>query len=69
MPVYVNCPHCEHPQVVPAARRGRVRFCRQCGRPYRASLTSDTAEPIHAESLADLQGRLGGRPRVYILAA
>jgi len=69
VPVYLHCPHCEHPQVVPAARRGRVRFCRQCGRAYRTSLTSETAEPIRAASLADLGHRLGGRPKVFILAA
>ena len=32
MPVYFECPHCDHPQIVPAHRRGRALFCRQCGR-------------------------------------
>jgi len=32
MPVYIMCPHCHHPAVVPAIRRGMNRVCRQCQR-------------------------------------
>ena len=69
MPVYVHCPHCEHPQVVPPHRRGKMRFCRQCGRAY---LTSESESVVHAlpiSSVGELRRGMGVGRRVYILGA
>ncbi len=30
MPIYIHCPHCEHPHVIPVVRKGRPYRCRQC---------------------------------------
>lgn len=30
MVVYVSCPHCSHPTVIPHSSTGRHRLCRQC---------------------------------------
>jgi len=34
VPVYVQCPVCEHPAVLPPAYRGQPHRCRQCNRVY-----------------------------------
>lgn len=76
MPVYMHCPHCDHPQIVPMQRRGRMRFCRQCGRAYVTSQVADEVRPVPVTSIAEMEaitrssataGRPSGR-RVYVLA-
>ncbi len=72
MPVYMHCPHCDHPQVVPISRRGRMRFCRQCGRAYVTSKFVDEVQPVPVSSLAEMQTIAGARrprpsKRVYVL--
>jgi transposase-like protein len=69
VPVYIICPHCEHPQVVPAHRRGRARFCRQCGQAFVTSRTAGSAEPLPISSMGELNTRLRGGKNVYILSA
>lgn len=54
MPVYMHCPHCDHPQVVPVARRGRMRFCRQCGRAYVTSKVIDHVQPVPISTLSEM---------------
>lgn len=55
MAIYVICPHCNHPTVVPRLRTGKGRVCRQCGQAYfigeSASLAGD-AVPV--QTVADL---------------
>ena len=71
MPVYVKCPHCEHPQVVPSGRLGKKRLCRQCGYAtclvYAAELREGKTrlercpfllEPEYAENRQKLTGML-----------
>ena len=41
MPVYLLCPHCEHPQVVAPHRRGKTQVCRQCGKTYQLTRFQD----------------------------
>ena len=55
MPVYLLCPHCEHPQVVAPSRRGKTVMCRQCGRPYRTAKSVSLVEPIMAATVEDLR--------------
>lgn len=38
MPLYMHCPNCQHPRVVPPQRQGRRLFCRQCGQMFVAAL-------------------------------
>lgn len=54
MPVYLQCPHCEHPIVVPSHRRGKTLFCRQCGGAYRTSTRVAEARPLPISSVAEL---------------
>ncbi len=55
MPLYMLCPHCEHPQLVPVRRRGRAQFCRQCGRAYVPSKTREEARPLPISTLAEME--------------
>ncbi len=60
MAVYVICPHCFHPTVVPRARAGKGRLCRQCGQMYfvgqSSSLAAD-AIPVRSGAHLDLLTR------------
>lgn len=71
MPVYMHCPHCEHPQIVPVSRRGRMRFCRQCGRAYVTSKVIDYVQPVPVSSIAEMRAAGAGRRHasegVYVL--
>ena len=72
MPVYMNCPHCDHPQIVPVNRRGRMRFCRQCGRAYVTSKFADEVRPVPVASIAEMRavssaGRARATRRIYVL--
>lgn len=65
MPVYVNCPHCDHPQVVRAGRRGKVLFCRQCGWVYKTFKRLDTVRSLPICSMSELVNhQLAGRQSV-----
>ncbi len=68
MPVYLHCPHCEHPQVISATRRGKALLCKQCGRAYKTSQHFNFAQPLAASSLGELRGigRRGGQSVVVI---
>jgi len=68
VPVYVHCPQCDHPQIVPSHRRGRARFCRQCGQAYIASKNAGLAEPLPISSVGELLSRSRGNKNVYIIA-
>ena len=69
VPVYLNCPHCEHPQVVPTRQRGRTLFCRQCGRAYRTSEGADGVQGLPISSMGELDQRLRARKGVQPLAS
>lgn len=36
MPLYVTCPQCNHPAVLPRSMKGRRYRCRQCAAVYEA---------------------------------
>jgi len=57
VPVYLHCPHCEHPQIVPAYRRGKTTFCRQCGKAFRTSTKANTARALPVSSIGELHAR------------
>jgi hypothetical protein len=60
----MHCPHCDHPQVVPVSRRGRMRFCRQCGRAYVTSKVIDAVQPLPVNTIAEMHAVSGaGRSR------
>jgi hypothetical protein len=68
----MHCPHCEHPQIVPVQRRGRMRFCRQCGRAYVTSKVIDDVHPVPIASMAEMRAVTGTGParprkRIYVL--
>ncbi len=67
MPVYVNCPHCDHPQIVPARRRGRALFCRQCGWAYQTSRQAATVRPLSLSTMGELDRRRSGGGRVFVI--
>jgi ribosomal protein S27E len=69
VPVYVLCPHCEHPHVIPPHRLGRKLFCRQCGRVYASSEDGNRVEPLAISSLSQLRktGRFGRKENLYII--
>lgn len=69
MPIYLNCPHCGHPQVVPAFRRGRKRLCRQCGHGYQTSLTANEVRPLPIACIGDSHARSCHGQRVFVLDA
>ena len=70
MPVYVQCPHCEHPRVVSPGDRGKTTFCRQCGRAFRPSKTAAVAEPLPYVSIGELRRKpRPTRQPVYLLDA
>ncbi len=65
MPVYLNCPHCEHPQIVPQHRRGRVVVCRQCAQAYVTSREEQHPELIGAAGAGS--NRQTRKEGVYVL--
>ncbi len=69
MPFYLKCPHCQHPQVVPHARRGRTRFCRQCGRAFITSKVVDIAYPLPITSMAELHSKASPARKGLVLVA
>lgn len=70
MPVYLHCPHCEHPQIVSPRRRGRTLFCRQCGRAYLTSKDETAVWPLSISSISELVTRQkANRDRVFVLDA
>lgn len=69
VPVYLECPHCDHPQVVPARRRGRALFCRQCGGAYKTSKKVDRVHPLPVSSIGELHSLKNPGRAVYILGA
>jgi len=69
VPVYLHCPHCEHPQVVSPARRGKTLFCKQCGRAYRTSRTNSDVHPLNVASYGELHRRMNPAGAVYVLDA
>ena len=68
MPVYINCPHCDHPQVIAAHRRGKAIFCRQCGWVYQTSKQASTVRPLAISTISELQQRTGGG-KVFLIDA
>lgn len=70
MPLYLHCPHCEHPQVIPVHRRGRLVICRQCGRTFRGASMSLEVDPLPFAHYGELpQPKASSRQRVYVLDA
>ncbi len=67
MPVYINCPHCDHPQVVVAQRRGRAVFCRQFGWVYQTSKQAATARPLAISTMSELDQRRSGGGRIFVI--
>ena len=67
MPIYVTCPHCGHPQVIPADRRGKKRLCRQCGHGYQTSLTATEVRPLPILAFEGLHAFSRNGQRVYVL--
>ncbi len=68
MPVYLQCPHCKHPQIVAPRRRGRTLFCRQCGRAYLTSKRTSDVLPLDVNSYGDLQRRRNPSGVVYLIS-
>lgn len=66
MPIYIHCPHCEHPHVVPVARKGRVTRCRQCANAF---VPTDEAREVATRTihphLAEFQAPLGQKVMQY----
>jgi len=67
MPVYVNCPHCDHPQVVPVHRRGKTRHCRQCGHAYQTLKTENEVRPMPGHTMRASNSNGPIRKKVYCL--
>jgi transcription elongation factor Elf1 len=67
VPFYLNCPHCQHPQIVPALRRGKAVFCRQCGKAYRTSARTNVVQALPISSISELAGRSNKTKKVYTL--
>ena len=69
MAVYVICPHCLHPTVVPRGRTGKGRLCRQCGQVYvvddSAALAAE-AVPVRSQSDMTLLKRQTARMRLPV---
>ena len=61
MPTYLNCPHCEHPQILPGRRRGKAVFCRQCGWAYQTSVVTGSVRPLHISTMGELRSSGLGR--------
>lgn len=55
MPLYLTCPHCDHPMLLAPKWRGRSRLCRQCGWAYLVAAHEDRALSIPARSIAQLR--------------
>lgn len=45
MPLYVTCPQCNHPAVLPHSMKGRRYRCRQCAAIYEAESSNKNHEP------------------------
>jgi uncharacterized paraquat-inducible protein A len=58
MPIYVTCPHCDHPTVVPPHRHKSAGLCRQCGNGYLVSEHEPRAMALPARSYAQLKAWL-----------
>ncbi|HSW46207.1 MAG TPA: hypothetical protein VLM89_11625 [Phycisphaerae bacterium] len=67
MPVYVNCPHCDHPQVIASHRRGKALFCRQCGWVYQTSKDVMAVRPLAISTISELQERRAGGGKVFVI--
>lgn len=68
MPVYVICPHCQHPIVVPAKARGKARLCKQCGGAYKTSRVHPHAVALSARSTAEMLRLAGGAGSTLLVA-
>lgn len=68
VPVYVLCPHCDHPHVVPPHRRGRKHLCRQCGQAYRADVQTSEFDP-DTSFFGDSVGGTARRQNLYVIEA
>ena len=55
MPIYLTCPHCDHPTVVPPHRHKSVGLCRQCGCGYLVSERLQRAMAVPARTFAQLK--------------
>ena len=53
VPLYIQCPHCEHPRVITANRRGKALYCRQCGEAYKTFQSVDVVRPVRPSFLFD----------------
>jgi rubredoxin len=69
VPVYVQCPHCDHPQVIAAHRRGKAVFCRQCGWVYQTSKQAGTVRPLAISTISELRERQSAGGKVYVIDA
>lgn len=67
MPIYMLCPHCDHPQIVPKERRGKKRLCRQCGQPYQTFKHSPLVHPAADSVEAAGSYVTGSGQRVFVL--
>lgn len=67
MPIYIHCPHCEHPQIVAPRRRGKAQFCRQCGSAYKTSTAGDEIRPLWVSSIDELRPRTRAAGAVYVI--
>lgn len=68
MAVYVQCPHCEHPQVIRANRLGKPLFCRQCGWAFKATGQAGAVRPLPVSSMGELVTRRSGGGKVFVIA-
>lgn len=71
MPTYLNCPHCEHPQIVPGRRVGKTTFCRQCGWAYHASPITGIVRALPISTMGELRNRLAvhAQPELELVGA
>ena len=61
MPLYLTCPHCDHPMLLACKWRGRSRLCRQCGSAYLVAPRENRALAIPSHSRAQLRAWLQAR--------
>ena len=67
VPVYVLCPHCEHPHVVPPHRRGKRQFCRQCGQLFQTFEQAAVVRPLACSSIAEFRGTKKRQANLYVI--
>ncbi|NLX23397.1 MAG: hypothetical protein GXY55_17230 [Phycisphaerae bacterium] len=67
MPVYVQCPYCEHPRIVAAPRRGKAVYCRQCGMPYQTSILENKVRPLALATVGESVRRQAAGGKVYVI--